>query len=279
MASFPPDTRFPPVPTPCHGEATAVPLLFDLSGKTALVTGGNGGIGGGMARGLAEAGADIIIIQLPGEKSSFPSQLAAGTGRRVDAYDCDLASPDAIRQTVENILKRDQRTVDILCNVAGISGGFVPILDETDAHRELVFQIHYHAVYTLSQLIGKHMAQRGCGGKIINIASIAADKAMTRFSTYGPAKAAVAQLTSSLANELAIYNIQVNVLYPGWILTPMSAKSFGDKERSANLVETIPSGRWGRPEDFKGVTVFLASAASDYVTGARIHVDGGTRSM
>lgn len=138
MALLHADDRFPPVPTQSRGETIPSPLLFDLAGKTALVTGGNGGIGGGMARGLAEAGADIIIIQVPGEKSPFPQQLAADTLRRVDTYDCDLSSSEAIRLTVKTIIERDQRTVDILCNIAGISGGFVPIFDETDEHRELV---------------------------------------------------------------------------------------------------------------------------------------------
>ncbi|KAJ4211270.1 hypothetical protein NW759_012748 [Fusarium solani] len=279
MAFFPPDNEFPPVPSICHGETISTPSLFNLTGKTALVTGGNGGIGSGMARGLAEAGADIIIIQIPGEVSSVAEQLRADTGRRVDVYECDLAKSDAIRKTLDGILKRDQRSVDILCNVAGISGGFVPVLTETDAHRELVVQIHYHAVYILSQLVGRHMAERGQGGKIINVASIAAERAMTRFSVYGPVKAAVGQLTNSLANELAIYNIQVNVLCPGWIHTPMSDRSFGDEEASTRILKTIPAGRWGKPSDFKGVTVFLASAASDYVTGARIHVSGGTHGM
>lgn len=138
MASFAPDGEFEPVPTPCRAESTTVPALFDLTGKTGLVTGGNGGIGSGIARGLAEAGADIIIIQIPGEKSLFPQQLAADTGRRVDTYDCDLASSEAIRSTIDRILVQDARKVDILANVAGISGGFVPILTETDDHRELV---------------------------------------------------------------------------------------------------------------------------------------------
>ncbi|KAJ9145122.1 NAD(P)-binding protein [Pleurostoma richardsiae] len=279
MASFPPDNLFPAVPNACHGETTSALALFDLSGKTAVVTGGNGGIGSGMARGLAEAGADIIIIQIPGDASAFPKQLAEQTGRRVVTYDCDLSSNDNIRQTVSEILERDGRVVDILCNVAGITGGFVPVLTETDAHRELVTQIHFHAVYLLSQLFGRHMAARGLGGKIINISSFTAERAMTRFSVYAPLKAAVGQLTNSLANELAVYNIQVNALYPGWIHTPLSQKTVENKELSNRIVAAVPAGRWGKPQDFKGVTVFLASSASDYVTGARIYVDGGTHSM
>lgn len=213
MASFPADDRYPLVPNVCHGEHKTAPALFDLTGKTALVTGGNGGIGGGIARGLAEAGADIIIVQIPGEVSKFQEQLALETGRSVRAYECDLRDSAGIRKTVQDIL--DDHNVDILVNCAGITGGFVPVLDETDEHRELVVQLHFHAPYVLSQLFARHVAARGTGGKIINISSVTAERAMTRFSVYGPIKAAVGQLTNSLANELAVYNIQVNCLYPG----------------------------------------------------------------
>ncbi|OAA54250.1 NAD(P)-binding domain protein [Niveomyces insectorum RCEF 264] len=265
MPFFPVDAAYPPVANVCHGDTTPTPALFDLTGKTALVTGGNGGIGSGMARGLAEAGADIVIFQIPGEQSPFPAALAAATGRRVDTYDCDLAQPDQIAPAVERLLARDGRAVDILCNCAGITGGFAPI--------------HFHAVYRLSQLLGAHMAARGRGGKIINVSSLTAHRAMTRFSVYGPIKAAVGQLTNALADELAAYDIQVNTLAPGWIHTPLSQRTVDNPERNAEIVRSVPAGRWGKPNDFKGVTVFLASAASDYVTGAEIFVDGGTHSM
>ncbi|CAK7223167.1 hypothetical protein SCUCBS95973_005086 [Sporothrix curviconia] len=279
MPSFPVDNTFPAVATPCHGDTTPVLSLFDLTGKTALVTGGNGGIGGGIARGLAEAGADIIILQVPGETSGFAASLAAATGRRVDVYECDLLQPAMIHATVARLLDEDGRVVDILCNCAGISGGFVPVLDETDAHREQVVQIHFHAIYSLSALLGAHFAKRGRGGKIINVSSLTAHRAMTRFSVYGPIKAAVSQLTTSLANELAVYHVQVNTLTPGWIHTPLSQKTVDNPERSREIVASIPAGRWGRPNDFKGVAVFLASAASDYISGAEIFVDGGTHGM
>ena len=138
MASFPVQTEFPPVPNVCHGETTSTPALFGLTGKTALVTGGNGGIGSGMTRGLAESGADIIILQIPGEQSDFAEQLSSDTSRKVFVYECDLRSNEMIKATVQDIIERDGHTVDILCNCAGISGGFVPVLDETVEHRELV---------------------------------------------------------------------------------------------------------------------------------------------
>jgi NAD(P)-dependent dehydrogenase (short-subunit alcohol dehydrogenase family) len=137
MANFAADSKYPAVAPICRAEQSDVLSLFNLTGKTAVITGGNGGIGGGMARGLAEAGADIIIIQLPGEKSTFATELSAATNRRVDVYDCDLAKPEYIQAVVADIIERDGRTVDILCNCAGIGGGFVSILEETDAHREL----------------------------------------------------------------------------------------------------------------------------------------------
>lgn len=129
---------YPVVSNPCVANSLNALSLFDLSGMTALITGGNGGIGGGMARGLAEAGAKIIILQIPGEQLPFPQQLAKDTGTEVHVYDCNLADNSDIRKMIPKILT-DGHVIDILCNVAGISGGFVPILDENDSHREMVF--------------------------------------------------------------------------------------------------------------------------------------------
>jgi hypothetical protein len=125
------------VPTPVVASNLHTLSLFNLSGKTALVTGGNGGIGSGMARGLAEAGADIIIFRIPGDKSKFPVQLASEIGRKVSVYDCDMSDTMAIRCTVQKVLD-DGHVVDILCNVAGISSGSIPILEETDEHKDKV---------------------------------------------------------------------------------------------------------------------------------------------
>lgn len=125
------------VPNQCVATSLHTLSLFDLTGKTALVTGGNGGIGSGMAQGLAEAGADIIIFQIPGDSSSFPTKLAAETGRKVSVYDCDLGDTQAIRATVQKVLD-DGHVIDILCNVAGVSSGSIPILEETDEHKDKV---------------------------------------------------------------------------------------------------------------------------------------------
>ncbi|CAK7224473.1 hypothetical protein SEUCBS140593_005581 [Sporothrix eucalyptigena] len=274
-----PKFELPPEPAPAVAAADTHTLsLFDLTGKTALVTGANGGIGGGMARGLADAGADIIIVQIPGEQSSFHAELAAATGRKVTVYDCDMADSAGIRAAVQRVLD-DGHVIDILCNVAGITSGSIPILHETDTHKDAIIQINFNAVWILSQCVARHMVDRGQGGKMINVCSLAAYKAMTTFSVYGPMKAAVAQLTNSFANEFGPYNIQVNAVFPGWIHTALAQRYVDDPETNARITSTIPARRWGKPQDFKGITVFLASSASDYVNGARIFIDGGAHSM
>jgi NAD(P)-dependent dehydrogenase (short-subunit alcohol dehydrogenase family) len=214
----------------CLGSTQHTMSLFDLTGKTALVTGGNGGIGGGMARGLAETGADIIIFQIPGELSKFPTTLSLETGRTVSVYDCDMANTLSIRAAVAKVIA-DGLVIDILCNCAGISSGSEPALTETDEHKDKVeyrfidyrsnaylrklIQINFNSVWVMCQAVGGHVANRGKGGKIINVASIAAQKTVPGFSVYGPTKAAVGQLTNSFAVELGSYNIQVNCLFPG----------------------------------------------------------------
>ncbi|CAK7206927.1 hypothetical protein SEUCBS139899_009734 [Sporothrix eucalyptigena] len=266
-----------PIPTPAP-TTESILSLFDLTGKTALVTGANGGIGSAMTRGMADAGADIVIFQIPGEKSSFHADLAEATGRKVSVYDCDLSDSPSIRKVIQQVFE-DGNQIDILCNVAGISSGSIPILYETDEHKDAIIQINFNAVWILSQCVARHMIEHKRSGKIINICSLAAHKALPTFSVYGPIKAAVAQLTNSLANEFGPYNIQANAIFPGWIDTPLAARFINDKVSNEHIVNSIPSRRWGKPSDFRGITVFLASAASNYVNGARIFVDGGAHGM
>ncbi|RKU40011.1 putative diacetyl reductase [(R)-acetoin forming] 2 [Coniochaeta pulveracea] len=267
-----------PAPKACKAANVHTLSLFDLSGKTALATGANGGIGGSMAQGLAEAGADIIIFQIPGEKSDFHKELASSTGRKTYVYDCDLGDSASVRSTVQRVFD-DGLNVDILCNVAGISSGSIHILHETDEHKDAIIQINFNAAWILSQCIARHMVERKQGGKIINICSLAAYRAQTTFSVYGPMKAAVGQMTNSFANEFGPYNIQVNAIYPGWIHTALAQRFVDDKASNERIINSIPARRWGKPQDFKGIAVFLASEASDYVNGARIFVDGGTHGM
>ncbi|CAK7237729.1 hypothetical protein SBRCBS47491_010104 [Sporothrix bragantina] len=274
-----PTYTLPTEPTPAPSPANQPTLsLFDLTRKTALVTGANGGIGSAMTRGLADAGADIVVFQIPGETSTFPRDLAKATGRKISVYDCDLSDSPSIRKVIQQVFD-DGHTIDILCNVAGISSGSIPILHEADEHKDAIIQINFNAVWILSQCVARHMIEHQRGGKIINICSLAAYKGLPTFSVYGPMKAAVAQLTNVLANEFGPYNIQANAIYPGWIDTPLAARFISDEASNERIVSTIPARRWGQPSDFRGITVFLASAASSYVNGARIFVDGGAHSM
>ena len=187
--------------------------LFRIQGKTAVVTGANGGIGGAMAYTLAEAGANIIIIQFPGDSATETKDALAGLAIRYSVYDCDLSDVSNIRDTVKQILA-DGHQIDILVNCAGVSG-HKSILDVDDAFREKVFTINMTANYVITQEIGRHMIHRGKGGKILNVSSLAGQIATKNISAYAGTKGAVNQFTSAFANEWAEHNIQVNCLCPG----------------------------------------------------------------
>jgi len=187
--------------------------LFRLDGKTALITGANGGIGGAMAEALAEAGANIIIVQVPGDSSTSTKEALAKFTVKLSVYDCDLTNVEAIRKTVADITDRDGHAVDILINCAGVSG-HKAIVDVDDDFRERIFGVNMRAVYVLTQEVGKRMIARGKGGKVLNVSSLAGVQAGKNISVYAGTKGAVNQFTSAFANEWAQYNIQVNCLCP-----------------------------------------------------------------
>ncbi|KAK5991608.1 2-keto-3-deoxygluconate 5-dehydrogenase [Cladobotryum mycophilum] len=249
--------------------------LFRVDGKTAVITGANGGIGGAMAEALAEAGANIIIVQIPGDTNTETKETLAKLPVKVSVYDCDLASVDEIKRTVAEIAERDGHQIDILINCAGVSG-HKSIVDVDDEFRERIFNINMRATYVMTQEVGKRMIATGKGGKVLNVSSVTSMIATVNLSVYAGTKGAVNQFTSAFANEWAEHNIQVNCLCPGYILTPLTRPYLenepGFKEK---ILERTPAGRWGLPEDFKGVTLFLCSSASNYVTGVRMPIDGG----
>lgn len=193
--------------------ASSIFDLFKLDGKTALITGANGGIGSAMALTLAEAGAEIIAIQVPGDPNKATQEAIAKLPVKLSVYDCDLASVDEIRSTVKKILE-DGHEIDILINCAGVSG-HKTILEVDDAFRERVFNINMTGVYVMTQEVGRHMISRGKGGKILNVSSLAGIVATQNISAYAGTKGAVNQFTSAFANEWAQYGIQVNCLCPG----------------------------------------------------------------
>jgi len=246
--------------------------LFDLSGKVALVTGGNGGIGRGIALGLAAAGAAVAIFGRNDAKNqSVLAELqAAGVpalALRVDVTDRNALAP-AVKQVNEQL-----GDVDILVNNAGtasISGG---ILNETLEDWDNVLETQLNAVFLLSKIVGQKMAERD-GGKIINIGSLYSIFGSALVPSYSAAKGAIVQLTKSMAIELAPHNIQVNVIIPGWIETDMTT-SIQQSPMSDEIVARTPAGRWGRPDEFAGSAVFLASSAADFITGESLRVDGG----
>jgi 2-deoxy-D-gluconate 3-dehydrogenase len=245
--------------------------IFSLHGKIALVTGGATGIGQAIAVGLAGAGADIAVTVNNTPATTTAEQVRA-LGRRCLEVSCNLADPANIKPLVEEV-EQQLGPIDILVNNAGI------IRREwaenySDSDWQAVMELNLDALWYLSQAVGRGMVQRG-QGKIISIASLLSFQGGIRVPAYTAAKHAVAGLTKALANEWAIKGLNVNAIAPGYIATDNTTALRTDPERSRQILERIPAGRWGQTSDLVGAAVFLASAASDYVNGHLLLVDGG----
>lgn len=247
-----------------------VPWLFALDGRTALVTGAGTGIGQAIATGLAEAGADLVLLA-EHDNLGATRERARARGREVDTVVCDLARLDDIAAAVAPVLERHR--VDILVNNAGIILR-EPAADMSSTSWDAVVDINLSAVFRLSQLVGRPMLDRG-EGKVINVASLLSFQGGVLVASYAASKHGVAGLTKALANEWAPHGVQVNAIAPGYVDTAATADLRADEGRDAAIVARIPAGRWGRPEDLRGAAVFLASPASDYVNGHVLVVDGG----
>jgi 2-deoxy-D-gluconate 3-dehydrogenase len=245
---------------------------FKLDGKVALVTGAGQGLGQAMSLALAEAGADIAGLD------RIPSQATCGAvqalGRRYHEVVCDLraASLDKLNQIVTQVVT-EWGHIDILVNNAGIIRR-APALEFSEADWDDVLDINLKKAFFLSQAAARFMASQG-RGKIINIASMLSFQGGIIVPSYTAAKSGVAGITRALANEWAKYNINVNAIAPGYMATDNTAALRSNPDRAPAILERIPAGRWGTPDDLKGVVVFLASPASDYMQGAIIPVDGG----
>ena len=246
---------------------------FSLMGKTALVTGCKRGIGKAMAVALAEAGADIIGVSatLETEKSDV-SQAVTGLGREFYAYTCDFGDRTALRQFITD-LNAEHEAVDILVNNAGTIKR-APAAEHSDDFWDNVIEVNLSAQFFLSREVGKKMLERG-SGKIIFTASLLTFQGGITVPGYAASKGGIGQLTKALANEWAGSGINVNAIAPGYIRTDNTQALQDDPIRSKAILERIPAGRWGAPEDFAGPVVFLASSASDYVHGSIFTVDGG----
>ena len=247
--------------------------LFDLTGKTALVTGAKRGIGRGMAEALAEAGADIIGVSATIEESgSEVGNAVAALGRNFSAYQVDFADKDAVMDFAKT-LETNNIVPDILINNAGTIKRH-PAAEHPDAWWDEVIEVNLSAQFRLSREIGRQMVARG-SGKIIFTASLLTFQGGITVPGYSASKGGIGQLTKALANEWAAHGVNVNAIAPGYIATDNTEALRNDNARYAAILERIPQGRWGTPKDFAGPAIFLASSASDYVNGEILTVDGG----
>lgn len=244
--------------------------LFDLSGKVALITGANTGIGQAIALSLAAAGADVALAG----RSNADETLAKvrNLGRNGVNIEADFSSADHVSVVVAQTLAALGR-LDILVNNAGIIRRNDAV-DFSEADWDAVMDTNLKSLFFLSQTAGRHMIAQGAG-KIINIASMLSFQGGVRVPSYTASKSGVAGLTKALANEWASKGVNVNAIAPGYIATNNTAPLQADETRNRQILERIPTGKWGRPEDIGGAAVFLASAASDYVNGHVLAVDGG----
>lgn len=247
--------------------------LFQLAGKTALVTGCKRGIGKGMAVALAAAGADIIGVSASLELSgSEVEKEVTALGRSFKAYQCDFSSRPALYAFIKQ-LEQDVPVVDILINNAGTILR-KPAAEHPDEYWDEVININLNAQFILTREIGKGMIARG-SGKVIFTASLLTFQGGINVPGYAASKGAVGSLVKAFANEWASKGVNVNAIAPGYIATDNTAALRADEQRSSSILDRIPAGRWGQPEDFAGPAIFLASKAADYVHGTILTVDGG----
>ncbi|APU68887.1 SDR family NAD(P)-dependent oxidoreductase [Christiangramia flava] len=246
---------------------------FNLDGKTALVTGCKRGIGFAMAEALAEAGADIIGVSasLETEGSAIAKRITE-IGRNFKAYQCDFSDRKALYEFVSKV-KAENKDVDILVNNAGTILR-KPAAEHPDEYWDKVIEVNLNSQFILTREFGKEMLERG-SGKVIFTASLLTFQGGITVPGYAASKGAIGQLTMAFSNEWAAKGVQVNAIAPGYIATDNTQALRDNEERSEAILSRIPAGRWGQPEDFKGPVIFLASQASNYMSGSILTVDGG----
>ncbi|WP_136660739.1 SDR family oxidoreductase [Nitratireductor sp. XY-223] len=246
--------------------------LFDLSGKTALVTGSSQGIGFALARGLAKAGAGIILNGRDPQKLESAAEVLRGEGWNIHSCAFDVTDHGAVESSI-NGLEADVGAIDILVNNAGMQHR-TPLEDFDPAMFDKLLQTNIASVFNVGQAAARHMITRGAG-KIINIASVQTALARPGIAPYTATKGAVGNLTKGMATDWAKYGLQVNAIAPGYFDTPLNAALVADAEFSAWLEKRTPAGRWGEIEELVGACVFLSAPASSFVNGHILYVDGG----
>nr|WP_318381924.1 2-dehydro-3-deoxy-D-gluconate 5-dehydrogenase KduD [uncultured Enterobacter sp.] len=244
---------------------------FNLRGKVAIVTGCDTGLGQGMSLGLAEAGCDIVGINRKYPHETEQKVLALG--RRFSAIQADLSQQSELENIVSQVVEKMGR-IDILVNNAGTIRR-ADVLEFSEKDWDDVMNLNLKSVFFLSQAVARQFVAQGDGGKIINIASMLSFQGGIRVPSYTASKSGVLGLTRLLANEWAAHKINVNAIAPGYMATNNTQELRDDDQRNKAILDRIPAGRWGKPDDLQGPTVFLASAASDYINGYTIAVDGG----
>ena len=244
---------------------------FRLDGKNALVTGSARGLGAAIALGLAEAGANVICHGTKGDSAPACDEIRK-LGRKTGYIAANLVTREASAKLFEQALAQ-LGSIDVLINNAGIIRR-APAVEHSEDFWNEVIAVNLNSVWWLSQLAGRHMVARG-SGKIVNIASLLSFQGGITVPSYAAAKGGVAQLTKALANEWSSKGVNVNAIAPGYMETDNTTALRNDAVRSRQIMERIPAGRWGKPADLAGAAVFLSSAASDYVHGHLLVVDGG----
>jgi len=245
--------------------------MFRLDGKVALVTGSNRGLGAAIAKGMAGAGASVVLHDIAAPEETA-KRIAEETKARTHWVGADIS----VREQADRVFQEAvaaMGTVDIVVNNAGIIRR-APAAQHSDEDWDAVLEINLTAVYRMCRIAGNHMLARG-SGKIINIASLLSFQGGINVPSYSAAKGGVAQITKAFANEWASKGVNVNAIAPGYMRTENTRPLFQNEERRQSILERIPAGRWGEPEDLCGAAIFLASPASDYVHGHVLVVDGG----
>ena len=251
---------------------------FDLKGKVALVTGGNGGIGLGMASALAEAGADVVIWGTNAAKNESAVQALRAKGVRCSSTVIDVANEQAVVVSFAAAVKEMGRVDTVFAN-AGIGGKPTKFIEATGELLKRVLDVNTAGVFYTFREACRHMVERAAGGdpggSLVAIGTVGTESGMPRYQSYASSKGALAPMMRAIVAEHSRHKIRVNVLHPGYIETDMTTQWTLDEGTSNSIVQTIPLRRWGRPEDFGGMAVYLASDASSYHTGNTIVIDGG----
>lgn len=249
---------------------------FDLTGKVALITGGNSGIGLGMARAVAQAGADVAVWGTNPTKNASAKAELAKSGRKVLALECDVSDEKAVETAFAETVRQLGRVDGCFAN-AGVTGrgGSASFIEMNTDEWRRVLKVNLDGVFFTFRAAARHMVERGGGGALVGTASLAAIEGAARNEHYAATKGGLNSMIKALAVEFARHGVRANAILPGWIETDMTANAIGNEKFAKNVLPRIPTRRWGSGDDFGGIAVYLMSSASSYHTGDTFLIDGG----